>query len=105
MEDIKSYPINYNHYYTDNIKGRRQARNKESLAKCIEDATIITSTELDAAVEVDTSAEVENTSQWTANVDDVTHLLEKYRERSTSNMEMYTCDEALDCVFSMYKVC
>ena len=39
MEDIKSYPINYNHYFIKTISERRQDRQKTSLARCIEDIT------------------------------------------------------------------
>ena len=37
MEDTKSYPINYNHYYINTINKRRQDRQKTLLARCIED--------------------------------------------------------------------
>ena len=31
MEDIRSYPITYNHYYTDTIKKRRRERKERSV--------------------------------------------------------------------------
>lgn len=39
IEDIKSYPIIYNHYYTEIIKKRRREREEKSLASCINNAT------------------------------------------------------------------
>ena len=39
IEDIKSYPIIYNHYYTDTIKKRRREREEKYLADCIDNAT------------------------------------------------------------------
>ena len=39
IEDIKSYPITYNHYYIDTIKKRRRKRGEKSLAKCIDNTT------------------------------------------------------------------
>ena len=39
MEDNKSYPIIYNHYYTETINERRQKRQKASIAQAIEGAT------------------------------------------------------------------
>ena len=39
MKDVRSYPINYNHYYTDMIRKRRQARGKKALTACIKSAT------------------------------------------------------------------
>lgn len=91
MEDVKSYPINYNHYYTDTIKRRRQARDKDSLAKFMAEETPESSTKLDGE------------SHDTKSVD-IAKFLTKYAERSQPNMEMYSCEEALDCVFSIYKV-
>lgn len=91
IEDIKSYPINYNHYYTDTIKARRQAREKASLAKCMADATTESSTEEDGS------------THKTTNVD-VAQVLANYTDRSEPNMEISSAEEALDCVFSIYKV-
>ncbi len=38
-EDIKSYPIIYNYYYTEIIKKRRREREEKSLASYINNAT------------------------------------------------------------------
>lgn len=98
MEDNKSYPINYNHYYTDTIDRRRlarekearekEAREKESLAKSIADASTKISSELDSASHSEPSDQD----------------LAKPTGRSQPSMKMYSCEEALDCVFSIYKV-
>ena len=39
IEDIKSYPIIYNHYYTDTINKRRREREERGLADYIDNAT------------------------------------------------------------------
>ncbi|KUJ15925.1 dynamin family protein-like protein [Mollisia scopiformis] len=39
MEEINAYPINYNHYYTDTIRARRQTRHRTALAETVRDAT------------------------------------------------------------------
>ena len=91
MEDIKSYPINYNHYYTDMIKQRRKARGKESLAECIEEAT--KRTVLEDCRSNHTSASI-----------DVAQVVERYSQRVDPDMEKHSCEEALDCLFSIYKV-
>lgn len=39
IEEIQSYPINYNHYYTDTIENRRRARDRASLSNSVESAT------------------------------------------------------------------
>lgn len=93
VEDIESYPINYNHYYTDTLQKRRQDRNKASLASCIKDATTQTDTEY----------------KWT----DITHrsssvnlnqAVDAYSQGIDRDMENVSCDEALDCLLAIYKV-
>lgn len=91
MEDIKSYPINYNHYYTDTINKKRQARNKEALAKCVEKAGNVT---YDAFGQPKTSHEI-----------DVPKLMDSYMRCIDPDMEKHSCEEALDCLFAIYKVC
>ena len=91
MDDVRSYPINYNHYYTDTIKKRRNEREKKSLAKSIENAT--TTTQPD---QYDP-----NTTKTTVDVD---QALDIYFQQSDPNMEKVSCEEALDCLYAIYKV-
>ena len=91
VEDNKSYPINYNHYYTETINERRQARQKASLAQCIEDAT--TREKLDGCHSTHTSASV-----------DVNRAIEAYSKNIDPNMENISCEEALDCALAIYEV-
>ena len=92
IEDIQSYPMNYNHYYTDTLYGRRQERDKASLATCIEDAT---------------SHEVLigcNSSQHTKATFDIDKATDACSQSIDRNMENISCKEALDCLFAIYKV-
>lgn len=91
MEDNKSYPINYNHYYTETINERRQERQKASLAQAIEDAT--KREKLDGCQSNHTSASV-----------DVNRAIEAYSKGIDPDMEKFGCEEALDCVFAIYEV-
>ena len=91
IEDTRSYPINYNHYYTDQVYKRRQERNKTSLASCIEDA--ITHERLQDCHSTHTSASV-----------DVNRAIAAFSQDSDPNMENVSCEEALDCLFAIYKV-
>lgn len=91
IEDTRSYPINYNHYYTDTVYKRRQERNKTSLASCIEDAT--THQHLEGCHSTHTSASV-----------DVDQAMAAFSQGSDPNMENVSCEEALDCLFAIYKV-
>jgi len=91
MEDIKSYPITYNHYYTDTIKKRRREREERSLANCIENATqhVI----LPGCSSNHTSAQV-----------DAGKAAREYSAELDPDIENHSCEEALDCLFSIYKV-
>ena len=91
IEDTRSYPINYNHYYTDTIYKRRQERDKTSLASCIEDAT--THEHLDGCHSNHTSASV-----------DVSEAITAFSQGIDPNMENVSCEEALDCLYAIYKV-
>ena len=91
MEDNKSYPINYNHYYTETINERRQKRQKASLAQAIEGAT--KHQRLDGCQSNHTSASI-----------DVNRAIEAYSKSIDPDMENFGCEEALDCVFAIYEV-
>lgn len=91
MDDISGYPINYNHYYTDNIQKVRDARRKKSLADCLEKATTLT--HLPGCNSDHSSASI-----------DIGQALENYSRRVDRNMKNLSCEEALDCLFAIYKV-
>jgi len=90
MEDIKSYPINYNHYYTDTIKKRRRERDKEALADCLENST--TNTPLPGCHSTHSSTSI-----------DLDQAIDRYCSPADPEMEKHSCEEALDCLFSIYK--
>ena len=90
MQDIKSYPVNYNHYYTDTIKKRRQDRGKKTLNECIVGATKHTRLP-------------ECSSNHTFASTNIDQAVELYSKRIDPNMEKHSCEEALDCLFAIYK--
>ena len=93
IEDVQSYPMNYNHYYTDTLYKRRQERDKALLATCIEDAT--SHTVLEGC----------NSSQHTTASIDIDKATDAYSQKNIDrNMEHISCKEALDCLFAIYKV-
>ena len=91
IEDTRSHPINYNHYYTDTISKRRQERNKSSLASCIEDATSYEYAD-------------EDSSDHTSMSIDVDKAVEAFSQGIDPNMDNASCEEALDCLYAIYKV-
>ena len=91
MEDVMSYPINYNHYYTDTIAQRRQTREKKVLATCINNSTQQKKPDGCSGTHVVASV-------------DVNKVIDQYSQRIDPNMEKYSCEEVLDCLFAIYKV-
>ena len=91
MEDMKSYPINYNHYYTDNVAKNRTAKRKKQLTQSINAAT--THAKMPGCTSTHTSASI-----------DVDRVLSSYNEAISANMDKYSCESILDCVLAIYKV-
>ncbi|KAL9621158.1 MAG: hypothetical protein Q9160_004409 [Pyrenula sp. 1 TL-2023] len=89
LEDLKGYPINYNHYYTDTLWKRRRDRERKSLSTSLQNAT--THTKLPDCQSKHTSASI-----------DIDRALNGYAPNP--NMETYSCEEALDGVLAIYKV-
>jgi len=80
-DDLKSYPINYNHYYTDTIKKRRQFRESKYLAESIEAAT--KHQRLHGCHSTHTSTSI-----------DVGQAVDRYSQCSDPDMEKYSCEGA-----------
>ena len=85
------YPINYNHYYTDNVAKNRAAKLKKQLAQSINAAT--THAKMPGCHSTHTSAGI-----------DVDRVLSSYNEAISANMDKYSCEGILDCVLAIYKV-
>ena len=91
MKDIKSYPITYNHYYIDTIKKRRREREEKCLANYIDNAT--QHVLLPECTSNHTSAQV-----------DSGRAAREYLDAVDPDIENHTYKEALDCLYSIYKV-
>lgn len=86
LADCKSFPINYNHYYTDTIFKKRQERLERQLEKHVP-ADFLMKRWDNAAAEVVVSETVQS---WGVT--------------ATADMEAFSCEEALDCLLAIYKV-
>lgn len=84
-EERKSYPVNYNHYYTDTIKKRRQRRQKNSFAQKFSGLTPEGSEPANTGINIEA-------------------FIEENWDRVGPDMEQYSGEEALDCLYSIYKV-
>ena len=92
IEDMAGFPINYNHYYTDNIHKRRHKRQKKLLESSLESAT--EHNRLDGCQSTHTSASI-----------DVNKLATNFFTRIDPDMNNVSSEEALDCLLAIYKVC
>ncbi|KAI1114245.1 interferon-induced GTP-binding protein Mx [Nemania sp. NC0429] len=90
LKDNRSFPINYNHYYTDTISKRRQERQKASLAQALDYGT--EHRMLPGCQSDHTSAEV-----------DIEQVIATFTELVEPDMENFSCEDALDCLFAIYK--
>ena len=89
LQDLKSFPSTYNHYYTDTIKKRRNKTIQKTIVGCMEDAT-----------EHLANDHSDDTSLKTA----LAKGARAYSEAIDPDMEKYSCEEALDSLHSIYKV-
>ncbi|KAI8945591.1 interferon-induced GTP-binding protein Mx [Xylaria longipes] len=76
LDDNKSAPINYNHYYTENLQKLREERLRAQLEPKPGQTN---STIIESAVAA-------------------------LCPKTTTDMEIFSCEEALDCLMSLYKV-
>lgn len=86
LTDISRHAITYNHYYTENIQGARQARLKEC---CIAATSTI--------------------ADWNPDVDgtitlDPAELLKVLTSPNQANMDDFACEEVLGGMSAFYKV-
>lgn len=91
IDDKEGYPINYNHYYTDTIKRRRQNRQKIALQKSRQ------------TVEAGLEQDDEEYPAITI-TDAFDEVVRSLTETYDHDMEGFSCEEALDCLFAIYKV-
>lgn len=93
MQDLESFPINYNHYYTHTIHKRRTARDDTALETAIKSGI--------ASEKVMCSCNRCSYKEVTISVEKIIQDLHK---NANPNMEDVGCEDALDCLFAIYKV-
>ncbi|KAG0647027.1 Interferon-induced GTP-binding Mx1 [Hyphodiscus hymeniophilus] len=91
--ELKNYPINYNHYYTDTVEKCRQDWQKSALTNSITAALTSTTVHISGENAYKTFKEV-----------DVKKAVSGFSNRSDPNMESFSCREALDSLLAIYKV-
>ncbi|CZS99270.1 related to Mx2 protein (GTPase protein) [Rhynchosporium agropyri] len=89
INDLRNYPINYNHYYTDTITKRRLDRQKAAFEKSIKEASA--------------DGHDFSTRKAVTNID-MPRAMNIYSKRIDPDMNKFSCEEALDSLFAIYKV-
>lgn len=92
VRDNKDFPINYNHYYTDNLQKRRQDRLKALMQKW-----------LPCRPDGDAPDRCSRGDHYWKPVT-VDAVIDAMHLKTTQDMERFSCEEALDCLLSIYKV-
>lgn len=91
LVDRKEFPINYNHYYTDNIHKKRQHKIKAEIEKHFRAVPHEAQVRYHEDDELDVPATFRG-------------VLQKWADTVTPNMEDFSSEEALDCLLAIYKV-
>jgi hypothetical protein len=86
IEDLRHYPMNYNHYYTDTIVKSRQDRQMAALNKSIN------------------SGAIPGGYSGENHIAHVRSAVANYAKSIDPNMQSFSSEEALDCLFAIYKV-
>ncbi|PQE04988.1 interferon-induced GTP-binding Mx protein [Rutstroemia sp. NJR-2017a BBW] len=88
IEDLQNHPINYNHYYTDNINRRRKEKEEKLIEQCLQES------------QDQFCDEYGNTKTGI----DQSKLRDKIAKSFTKDPERFGCEDALDRLLAIYKV-
>lgn len=98
INDKKAVPINYNHYYTDNVHKKRAERIEAQIKKHFPNSTSSAST---------TSRCNLGTHYHKPDADikeELERAISNWKDGVTADMEEFSCEESLDCLEAIYKV-
>lgn len=94
IKDKNSVPINYNHYYTENVHKSRGKRLGDQLEKHVPDPGQVVRSQCNLGSHYyhnDTKVELGR-------------VISKWSDAVSADMEDFSCEEALDCLKAIYKV-
>lgn len=95
IKDKNNVPINYNHYYTDTIHKKRVERIETQKEKSKAD---------DVSPMGGGSSGCEDSSEPDTE-DEPASVASESSDEATRDMEAFSCEESLDCLKAIYKVC
>lgn len=96
MRSYRDHPINHNHYYTTTVRKIRHQREKARFTKAIDDATALKCV-------AESSSPTESNFEWIHELDKAKTLSALSVGTEVSQL-LFSCEEALDCMYSIYKV-
>ncbi|KAF2433621.1 dynamin family protein-like protein [Tothia fuscella] len=90
LDDLKSHPINYNDYYIQTVKKRREDRLEALMLQQVTDV---------AGQAIDLTQKEQNRDEVLRVV-----LAKMKSDSKSSDLKAHSCEEVLDCVNAIYKV-
>lgn len=97
IKDKKAFPINYNHYYTDNVHKRRGKRIEEQIQQHVPEGTKGSTRK--GYLEVPSFDGPETDAKTK-----LEQAVSKWADSVSADMEEFSCEESLDCLEAIYKV-
>lgn len=96
IKDKKAFPINYNHYYTDNVHKKRGKRIEAQLKKHIPENVTVNPARC--------SLGAHYCAPQTDTKDELERAISRWGDSVSADMEDFSCEESLDCLEAIYKV-
>lgn len=96
IKDKKAFPINYNHYYTDNVHKKRGKRIEAQLKKHVPENLTVYKTNCSMGTHYN--------APQTHTKDELERVVSRWGDSVSADMEEFSCEESLDCLESIYKV-
>lgn len=96
IKDNKAVPINYNHYYTDNVHKKRAERIEAQVKKHVPESAPAVAPTAVCSLGQHYSKPI---TKWA-----LEGAISKWKNAITADMEEFSCEESLDCLEAIYKV-
>lgn len=96
IKDKEAAPINYNHYYTDNVYKKRGQRIEDQIKKYVPEGLTGSTAQCNLGTHV--------YGQQTDINEKLKQAMSEWGDNITADLEEFSCEEALDCLEAIYKV-
>jgi hypothetical protein len=102
IKEKNAFPINYNHYYTDNVQKKRGKRIGEQIGEiipAIPDRSTVHNIPCENHPESTHHVELPSYGK-----DDLKQAVSRWAENVSADMEEFGCLESMDCLEAIYRV-